>query len=249
MHNVIMNSENVELSLEDWRRESARLRNVVVEINPELAIVVNRYILLSSEEGESVDGYKREISHLKTLVFKDELTGVLNRRGFFDKFSALFNESIAHKKNPERSRSFEVNEFSILFVDGDDFKKINDTYGHDEGDNVLKGIAKTLGEGIREVDSVGRFGGEEFVVALLGANEEEAYKKAEELRKEIMKKVKISSEPDYKISASFGVASTSSSDADDFDELIAYADQSMYEAKVNRGKNNVVKWSEIEKQK
>lgn len=230
------------------RGESQQMRDIVVAINPELAVVVNRYIVLAQKEGETVENYKREIEHLKALVFKDEMTGVLNRRGFIRQFNTLFNEAVWSRKNSvkERKRDFEVNDFSVLFVDGDNFKKINDMYGHDSGDDVLKGLAKTLSNNLREIDSVGRFGGEEFVLALLGSTEENAYRKAEELGSKIKKDVKVPHDLEYEVSASIGVASTDNSDADVLDELIGYADQAMYEAK-RRGKDRVVRWSEIKK--
>lgn len=224
--------------------ERERLKNILKE-EKGIDLIYGDFALIPEETIAETIKLKEEIDRLKELVYKDELTGALNRRGFMDRFEPLFNEALRSKKMGESRRKFQLANFSVLFLDGDNFKSVNDSYGHDEGDNVLRGITRVLKENIREIDSVGRIGGEEFVVALIGATEEDAYKKAEEIRAKITAGITISKNPEHKITASVGVAGLPESDADNFDELIAYADQAMYEAKVKRGKNNTVKWSEI----
>lgn len=208
-------------------------------------VIFEEFALIPEEAIVETVKLRNEIEKLTELVYKDELTKVLNRRGFLEKFNGLFENALYGKKNPGNKRKFEVGSFSVLFLDGDNFKSVNDSYGHDEGDKVLKAIADVLKDSVRAADCVGRFGGEEFVVALLGANEEEAYAKAEEIRKKFPDVIKIEQNPEHLITASIGVASLDKSDADNLDELIAYADQAMYEAKANRGKNNTVKFSEL----
>jgi diguanylate cyclase (GGDEF)-like protein len=212
------------------------------------AVIYEEFALLPEETFIKLSDLQKEIEKLRELVYKDELTQVLNRRGFLERFESLFKEGLYYKENRDESlpkRKLQVKDFSLLFVDGDNFKEINDDYGHDKGDKVLQGMAEVMSSSIRGLDSVSRFGGEEFVVCLLGASEEEAYKKAEEIRTHITGKVKIKSNPEHKITVSIGVASLNSSDADELDELIGYADKAMYEAKSNRGKDNTVRWSEI----
>lgn len=228
------------------RDEKEKLKAILKE-EKGIDLVYGEFALIPAETIAETHKLKEEIEKLKELVYKDELTGALNRRGFMERFEPLFNEALRGKNGKGVKRKFELVNFSILFLDGDNFKSVNDTYGHDEGDNVLRGITRVLKENIREIDSVGRIGGEEFVVVLIGATEEDAYKKAEELRDRIKKEVKITSDQERLITVSIGVASLPESDADTFDELIAYADQSMYEAKVNRGKDNTVRWSELAK--
>jgi diguanylate cyclase len=235
-----MDREELEKLLEERKRLASIMRQ-----DAPGELILEEFALIPEETIVETAKLKMEIEKLTELVYKDELTKVLNRRGFIEKFEGLFKAAIHHKKNPHTGRKFEVGQFSIIFADGDNFKSINDTYGHDEGDRVLQGIARALQESIRQEDSVGRYGGEEFVIALLGASEENAYNKAEEIRSKIPDLIKIEKNPHHKITVSFGIASIDKSDADTLDELIAYADQAMYEAKVNRGKNNSVRFSEI----
>jgi len=233
-----------EGDIEELRREIERLRDFVLEINEESGELIDGKEL----DEPMVERLKSRIDELQHLVFHDELTQILNRRGFYNYVEPMFGEALASQKRDQK-RKFEMGDIAIIFVDGDNFKKINDTYGHDEGDQVLKSIAAALGKGARSIDVVARMGGEEFVMALVGANEEEAHAKANQILETIRTEVKVLKNPEHLVTASAGVAALSHSDADDLDELVAYADQAMYEAKINRGKNNVVKWSEISEKK
>lgn len=198
-----------------------------------------------AEEQEEIDALRAEIEDLQQLVYRDELTGVLNRRGVKDEFGDLFDEALFSKQHGELRKGVVIADFSIIFIDLDNFKKVNDTYGHDEGDRVLRGVADVLKHHVRGIDAVGRMGGEEFVVALLGASEDAAYKKAEEIRKAFATEVIV--KDDYPITASIGVASLHQSEPSTLDELIEYADKAMYEAKTNRGKDTIVRYSELSK--
>ncbi len=190
-----------------------------------------------------VEELHREIEHLKHLVHKDELTGILNRRGIREEFGRFFKEALYTKDHPEHRKHVIIDDFSVIFFDIDDFKKINDIYGHDEGDRVLKAIADILTHHVRDIDAVGRFGGEEFVIALLGADEERAFEKGEEIRKLISDRIALMD--DARVTVSVGVASLKHSDAEALELLIICADKAMYEAKRGRGKNAVVRYSEL----
>jgi diguanylate cyclase (GGDEF)-like protein len=179
------------------------------------------------------------------LVANDELTGILNRKGINEKLDIIFKEALYIKDHPDSKRSFHVNNLSIIYIDLDDFKKINDTYGHDIGDKVLKKLSFVVKEEIREIDVIGRMGGEEFVVALVGATEEDAYKKAERIRIAIKNNLKIEELPNLIVTGSIGTASVRKTESKTISELITMADKAMYEAKKNRGKDNVVRFSEI----
>lgn len=196
------------------------------------------------DKDKEIKRLKEEIEKLKKLVVEDELTGVLNRKGVNEDLDALFNEAIA-LSSKKYKRRFHIDNFSMIFIDADDFKKINDTYGHDAGDEVLKKIAQFLKKSMRSIDVVGRIGGEEFVVAMLGANEDEAYEKAEDIRKWIKSGVKIKKYKKLNVTLSIGVASVDDAKPKSVEELISYADKAMYEAKHNRGKDNVVRYSEV----
>lgn len=161
-----------------------------------------------------------------------------------EEFGVFFREASFTKNTPKAKRRLKIDGFSVLFFDLDNFKSINDTYGHDVGDKALEAVAGIMRENVRNLDVVGRWGGEEFVVALIGADENEAYKKAEELRN-LISEAGFDDHTELKLSASVGVASLNESDAKTLADLIEYADKAMYEAKTNRGKNNAVKFSEL----
>lgn len=193
------------------------------------------------EDHMAVESLRREIQTLKKLVYKDELTGVLNRRGVYEEFSGFFEEALFSKEHKELRRGVLIADFSVLFFDLDDFKSVNDTFGHDEGDRVLKYFAQELKKSARTIDAVGRWGGEEFVMGLLGASEEGAAEKAEAVRTSIEKHVSAGG---VAVTSSIGVASLRESHAKTLEELITAADKAMYEAKMN-GKNRVVRYSEL----
>ncbi len=123
---------------------------------------------------------------------------------------------------------------ALLFLDLDDFKLYNDTFGHEAGDAVLVKVASLLKDTVSSTDSVVRYGGEEFVVILPDLNTEEAHKKSEELREKLVQDEGIP------ITASFGVAAYPEG-AKDRRELIHRADYSMYKAKA-QGKNQSYVW-------
>ena len=177
-----------------------------------------------------------ELERLKKLVYFDELTDVLNRRGFNEEASKAFRAVSFGRKTIERRIGFRI-PFSLLFLDLDDFKKINDKYGHEAGDKVLTTVAKLIKNSLRSNDIVTRWGGEEFVAALVGCDSEAAVKVAEKLRVDIEEK-----EIDYKgnkicLTSSIGVISLGNEK--NLVELVDRADQAMYEAK-KKGKNSVV---------
>ncbi len=214
--------------------ESGRIREVVQEAE---------IVFEDAEDKEALTEMYGEIERLKKLVYVDELTGLMNRRGIADEMGAFFKEALFAQENPEMRKGVVIADFSVIFIDADNFKSVNDTYGHDEGDHVLKAIAKVLQDNARGIDAVGRLGGEEFVIGLLGATEDDAYAKADELRKLITQDVDVAQ--DRKMTVSIGVASLHHSKAQTLTQLIEYADKAMYEAKTKRGKDTVVKYSEL----
>jgi len=178
-------------------------------------------------------------------MIKDELTEVLNRKGVNEKLASFFKEILFAKEHPNFQRKFQIGNLSIIFVDIDDFKKVNDSFGHSVGDFVLKRVSSLLSKNLRCMDMVGRLGGEEFAIVLIGASEEESYRKAEEIRKRIQEENFEINSFKIKVTASLGVASLKNTNSHDFRDLIDLADKAMYEAKTKRGKNNTVKYSEL----
>ena len=134
--------------------------------------------------------YKRDIQirELKKLATKDPLTGLYNRRGFEEEVSRIIKDISYGRENQDARRHFFVDSISILFFDVDNFKKLNDVHGHKIGDQMLQRVAQIISGKVRSVDFVARWGGEEFVAALLGANLKAAKKVAEKLRKGVEKK-------------------------------------------------------------
>ena len=129
----------------------------------------------------------------------------------------------------------ETEEFSIIMFDIDDFKVVNDTYGHQEGDVALVEVAKIMKENCRRKDFVVRFGGEEFLVLLPSANLKIAYAIAEKIRLEIASS--LFGRANFKVSISGGVAQGNCNDQE-IEDVIKRADEKLYESKAN-GKNQI----------
>ncbi len=167
----------------------------------------------------------QKISKITEIATYDSLTGAYNR--------STMNELLAY----ELERSKRKNKpLSIIFLDIDDFKSINDRYGHEKGDLVLKKVVELMGERLRKSDRLGRWGGEEFLIMLPEANGEEAVSVAEKLRKVIsLDAYNIPST----VTGSFGVATRE--DDENIESMIARADSCLYKAK-KEGKNRVVSY-------
>jgi diguanylate cyclase (GGDEF)-like protein len=166
----------------------------------------------------------------------DGLTGLVNHRTFQERFSAMLGRA-------ER-RSFAV---SLLLTDIDHFKKVNDTYGHPTGDEVLRRVAAILKASARKIDIVARYGGEEFAIVLEGTDRAGARQLAERIRQEVSQQTFASSKGNFQGTLSIGVASYPD-DAREKAEIIGRADQSLYAAK-HGGRNRTVCWGDIDRGK
>lgn len=167
-----------------------------------------------------------------------ELEKEFEKKAMYDPLTGLFNRGtgldLLRKKITKCRNKNEV--LSLVVMDIDYFKKINDTYGHVYGDKVLKKVAKILKYNLRAKDIVFRFGGEEFIYALPYANSKEAYSITERMRKKISRISLVSDdEREIKVSASFGIA-VFPQNGEREDELIKRADNAMYKIK-NNGRN------------
>jgi diguanylate cyclase (GGDEF)-like protein len=154
----------------------------------------------------------------------DELTGLKNRRAFFEQAQRLYN----HCQNYQLP-------LCAVMLDMDHFKHINDTYGHQVGDQVLRQMGVVICRSFREHDVYGRLGGEEFAVLLPNTSLETAQQLAEEL---VHPMAGLMTGPVHCITASIGVASMDASDKD-LHSLLSNADKALYRAKA-RGRNQVV---------
>lgn len=163
---------------------------------------------------------------LSELSIKDSLTGLFNRRYMIDEFE----KEIARAK-----RNYEV--FTLVIIDLDRFKMINDTFGHTVGDEVLISIAEMLNKMTREVDVVGRYGGEEFIILLPNTRHRAAYQLMNRIRKDIQHTEW--NYPELLTTFSAGLIEINESNSNvDPKKLISYADEALYSAK-NAGRNRV----------
>ncbi len=147
-------------------------------------------------------------------AIRDPLTGLYNRSFLMERLQSLISK--AKRKETE---------LKLVFLDLNNFKQVNDIYGHEEGDKVLKGVANIIKNSFREYDLVARYGGDEFVVVLEENNDDI---NISQIVERINKNIKKLFEK-YKISVSFGYAS--SNETLDIEELIALADGRMYQNK------------------
>jgi diguanylate cyclase (GGDEF)-like protein len=159
---------------------------------------------------------------VRELSMIDPLTGINNRH--------YFNEVL--QRETEKVRRYK-NKICMLMVDVDDFKSINDNYGHLTGDRVLCDIADILKESLRESDVVARFGGDEFTILMPEAGEKEGLELSERIQKLINNWNEKNVIPGVKIAVSIGVHSA---DKDDVDNILLNADNEMYRAKSIRKK-------------
>lgn len=182
---------------------------------------------------EEIVALKKQISSLKKLAYKDHLTGLLNRRYFEESIQLLISQYLNNRSKLTPRRGFIVNSLSLVIIDIDNFKKINDKYGHPVGDDVIKHLARLIKKGTRRNDLVARLGGEELIIGLVGSEIESSIQITEKLLQTLnTDKFK----PSYTFSAGI---STLSNETSDYLSLYEKADKALYIAK-KQGKNRVV---------
>ena len=175
---------------------------------------------------QDITSRKNRENILQNQATKDPLTSIYNRR--------YFEEEVAKRITMAKKQK---QEYSILMLDADYFKKVNDTYGHKLGDRVLIELASAAESALRDNDIVARYGGEEFVIYLASASASQGVAVAERLRQSIEKIVVLSEDNrEVKFTVSIGVSTSEISD--NIDVLIKTADEALYRAKQN-GRNRV----------
>ena len=160
----------------------------------------------------------------EALANKDELTGILNRRGFLDKANEELNRAKRFKRH-----------FSLAFIDLDNFKFVNDNFGHKAGDELLKMISDEMRSHIRITDQVGRMGGDEFAILFAELDQDSAAKAFQKFHQSLAEKIAIQEWP---VTISAGVITYTQTDMN-LIQIINKADEWMYHVKKS-GKNNVV---------
>jgi diguanylate cyclase (GGDEF)-like protein/PAS domain S-box-containing protein len=193
------------------------------ESDQELLRLIARWVGHEVERQDAQDELERTRAELERLAAIDELTGLLNRRAVFEFGNGEF----------ARARRY-AQPMCVLVLDLDHFKRVNDTLGHAAGDRVLKGVAACCRNVVRNVDAVGRLGGEEFTLVLVQTGNETGLEIAERIRAAVNCVFVV---PGMRVSASIGVAELDAGDAD-FEALLARADAALYRAK-DDGRNRV----------
>jgi diguanylate cyclase (GGDEF)-like protein/PAS domain S-box-containing protein len=185
--------------------------------------------LLSAYAAIAIDN-ARLFAEARRLAITDPLTGLINRRHFFE----LANREL------KRSRRYNYS-LSVIMLDVDNFKRVNDSYGHQVGDVVLRQVAQRCRACVREVDLICRYGGEEFLSMLLETDLAGCIQVAERLRERIADlPIEVDGIQVF-VTASIGVAELDAENGD-VDTLLRYADQALYHSKA-RGRNQVTAWT------
>lgn len=169
----------------------------------------------------------RLFEEVQRIAITDGLTGLYNRRHFMKLAEVEVQRALRYKS-----------ELSAIIFDIDHFKKINDEYGHPIGDQVLRAVAKLCTEKLREVDSIGRYGGEEFVALIVEAPLEAAQQVGDRLRRDVENMVVPTEKGEIHVTISVGIAGMNEF-TPNLDTLINRADQALYSAK-HHGRNRVV---------
>jgi diguanylate cyclase len=175
---------------------------------------------------ERIINLEKELAQMSELVCEDHLTGSLNRRGLDESLEREINRATRFNKP-----------LCVALLDLDDFKKINDTYGHTTGDEVLVHLVSVIKDTLRKLDVIARFGGEEFLVLLPETPADDALKIVTRIQRELTKRIFMHDNLSILITFSAGVASMQPNESQK--ELLARADNALYEAK-RAGKNRVI---------
>lgn len=171
--------------------------------------------------------------NLRKAALTDGLTGLWNHAQFREQLDVEF----------ARTRRY-GGCVSLLMIDIDHFKAVNDTYGHEQGNRVLRQLAKHLQRSVREMDTVARYGGEEFAAICPQTPLEEAVTLAERIRETVPQRVRIPEHPELVIRTSIGIACSSDTQVHSAQDLVSRADQALYLAK-SKGRNQVRRSEEV----
>ncbi|MDP6705071.1 MAG: GGDEF domain-containing protein [Alphaproteobacteria bacterium] len=183
--------------------------------------LVNQAMSVAAEAQRTIAQQQSRIARLEDLLVKDELTGLLNRRGLEDAFTKALDLANRHGEGGV-----------LAYIDLDDFKEINDTFGHGAGDLVLKRVSRILSESVRASDVVARHGGDEFAVLMVRADHHEAMGRAQAFD-DVLNQATVSVDKKMiQIRASLGTAIFSPGDHQA--EILRRADEEMYRNKRSR---------------
>ena len=223
-------SRALQMGADDWVGKPLSVPDLLARVGARLGARAEaskaRDTLIKREE--ELEQARADNRRLEELATTDALTGLLNRRALLDRLSG----------EVERARRFK-SQISLLMVDLDHFKTVNDRYGHLAGDEVLRQVGDLLARVIRTIDVVARYGGEEFVVALPETTTVGAVVFAERLRERVARQAfEVAGDSNFQLTCSVGVATFPSPHVASTEALFARADEALYRAK-SGGRNQV----------
>ena len=190
--------------------------------------VSQQYVVAVEIHSSSSPRYamRQRLEELQELAMHDPLTGIANRR--------FVEISLAARLEELKRYGFD---FSVLFIDADHFKTINDTHGHSVGDRILKMISATVANSLRSFDIIGRWGGEEFVVLLIHTKGEDLFRLADRLRR-LVENSALTLDTGETLKVTVSMGATAAHKGDTVESLVERADKLMFESK-RRGRNQV----------
>ena len=220
---------SVKFNIDEVERDLARHRWLAFGLFLLMAItllgIIYRLVIVLQRKLDAAE------ERLRTLAVTDELTGLKNRRYIMERLAQEFERAVRHH-----------HVLSCIMFDLDYFKRVNDTYGHDAGDVVLRATTSVAQSCCRQIDTLGRYGGEEFLLLLPETNDGNARVVAERIRQAIEQlKINLPDGRTLSITTSMGVSTLipgTSLDISDMDKLIKQADDALYRAK-EAGRNRV----------
>ncbi|WP_456470408.1 diguanylate cyclase [Caminibacter sp.] len=227
--------KDIKIELQNWRREEGgfesikeKLLNIAISLDKEL----DEFATEMKKEDEEIEKLKRKIQMLESKVKElskevktDFLTKIANKKGIEEELNKQESFYKRYKTN-----------YSVVFFDIDHFKNINDMFGHDAGDAILKNLGLLFKRYARDIDLIGRFGGEEFVAILPNTDKKGAYKFAEKIRQIIENTKFMYKNTRINVTVSGGVAERK--EVSSKEELLKKADERLYLAK-RSGRNRV----------
>ncbi len=223
LDNHLLNLKKTEKvdDLDQLKKDITGELNQVIENNNE----IHSNIVNAQETVKRLQNKMEEVADMATM---DALTGLYNRRALFSRLAEEHSRSLRYGQG-----------FSILLIDVDDFKSVNDKHGHQVGDGILRGLGSFLRQNLRDSDFPARYGGEEFICLLPSTDQTHAIQAGEKIR-HLLAQSKLSSKKmdvSLQITVSIGIATLN--DNESIDDLIKRADSALYKSKRD-GKNQVV---------